>query len=119
MVGEYKPAVVWLFAAKEFDHFAEWTAAIREVSPKSRVWIQVGNVAAAVQAANKARPDVLCLQEADAGGHDFEEGAGIISWLPEVSDTFARDVILHISLVASGGVTDEHGVAAAEALGTW
>lgn len=63
------------------------------------------------------RPDVLCLQGADAGGHGFERGAGIISLLPEAADALARAGFSHVKLVAAGGIVDARGVGAALALG--
>jgi nitronate monooxygenase len=117
VVQEYKPAVVWLFAAKELRDYTEWAAALREASPKSKVWIQVGSVAAALQVAESARPDTICLQGADAGGHGFEKGAGIISLVPEAIDALSRANLSHVSIVASGGIVDGRGVAAALALG--
>jgi nitronate monooxygenase len=117
VVTEYKPVVVWLFAAKELDHYAEWAEALRKASPASKIWVQVGSVAAAVQVARTAKPDALCLQGADAGGHGYEKGAGIVSLVPEVCDTLAREGLSHISLVASGGIVDGRGVAAALSLG--
>jgi nitronate monooxygenase len=117
LIQEYKPAVIWLFAAKELDHYAEWAAALREVSPASKIWVQVGSVAAALQVAKTAKPDVLCLQGADAGGHGFEKGAGIISLVPEACDALALQGFSHIPIIASGGIVDGRGVAAALSLG--
>ncbi|KAH8719500.1 hypothetical protein GQ44DRAFT_712172 [Phaeosphaeriaceae sp. PMI808] len=117
VIEECKPAVIWLFAAKDLDHYAEWALALRNVSPHSKIWVQVGNVAAALQVAKTANPDTLCLQGGDAGGHGFEKGASIISLVPEASDTLAREGFSHISLVAAGGIVDGRGAAAAFALG--
>lgn len=117
VVVEFRPRVVWLLAAKELDQYVEWAAAARKVSPETKIWVQVGSVAAALHIARTTKPDVLCLQGADAGGHGFEKGAGIISLIPEVSDTLAREGYSYISLVASGGIADGRGAAAALALG--
>lgn len=117
VIKDFRPTVIWLFAAKELDDYAEWAKKVRSVSPETKIWIQVGSVAAALQVAKQTNTDALCLQGADAGGHGFEKGAGIISLLPETSDTLARNGFGHISLVASGGVVDGRGVAAAYALG--
>ncbi|KAF1938741.1 inosine monophosphate dehydrogenase [Clathrospora elynae] len=116
-VQKFKPAVVWLFASKSLDDYTEWAAAVRKVSPDSKIWIQVGSVTAALHVAKMAQPDVLCLQGADAGGHGFEKCAGIISLLPEASDALAQEGLSQISLVASGGIVDGRGVAAALTLG--
>ncbi|RMZ69615.1 nitronate monooxygenase [Pyrenophora seminiperda CCB06] len=117
VIEEFKPAVVWLFVPKVLDDYADWVPAVRKVSPESKIWIQLGSVAAALHVARIAQPDVLCLQGADAGGHGFEKGASIISLLPEVTDAFAAEGLSHIPLVASGGMADGRGVAAALTLG--
>ncbi|KAH7091342.1 hypothetical protein FB567DRAFT_518463 [Paraphoma chrysanthemicola] len=117
VIEEFRPAVVWLFATKELDDYADWAAATRKASPHSKIWVQIGSVAAALQVARIAKPDALCLQGADAGGHGFEKGAGVISLVPETADTLAREGFSHIPLVASGGIADGRGVAAALTLG--
>ncbi|CAO2654073.1 Nn.00g108060.m01.CDS01 [Neocucurbitaria sp. VM-36] len=117
VIKEFKPAVVWLFASKSLDDYAVWASAVRKVSPDSKIWIQVGSVSAALHIAKSAEPDVLCLQGADAGGHGFEKGASIISLLPEASDALAEGGYSHMPLVASGGIVDGRGIAAALALG--
>ncbi|KAI4915104.1 hypothetical protein J4E90_005142 [Alternaria incomplexa] len=114
---DFKPAVIWLFVPKDLDDYAEWVPAIRKASPESKIWIQLGSVAAALHVAKIARPDVLCIQGADAGGHGFEKGASIVSLLPEVTDALAAEGFSHIPLVASGGIVDGRGVAAALTLG--
>ena len=111
-VRKYKPAVAWLFVPKtgqaELD---EWTARLREVSPSTKIWIQVGSVAEAVAAARSGHaPDVLVLQGIDAGGHGLRKGAGVLSLLPEASDAL-RAVGSDIPLLAAGGISDGRGVA--------
>ena len=117
ILQKYRPAVVWLFAAKELDDYAGWAAKIREVSPKSRIWIQTGTVSAALKIAQSAKPDALVLQGADAGGHGFERGASIVSLVPEASDVLKANGQSHIPLLAAGGIADARGAAAAFALG--
>ena len=117
VVADYKPAVVWLFAAKETQDYGVWADAVRAASPSSSIWIQTGSVASALAIAASARPDALCLQGADAGGHGFIHGAGIISLLPETADALAAAGHASISLLASGGIVDGRGVAAALSLG--
>jgi nitronate monooxygenase len=114
---DFKPCVVWLFVPKSLDDHTEWVSAIRKASPDSKIWIQLGSVTAALHVAKIARPDVLCLQGTDAGGHGFEKGASIVSLLPEASDALAAEGFSHIPLVASGGIADGRGVAAALTLG--
>ncbi|KAF2439802.1 inosine monophosphate dehydrogenase [Karstenula rhodostoma CBS 690.94] len=117
VIREFKPAVVWLFAAKQLGDYRAWVDALRGASPETRVWIQVGNVEAALYVANHARPDAICLQGADAGGHGFEKGAGVISLVPEAADALRREGFGDVPLLASGGIVDGRGVAAALALG--
>lgn len=116
ILQKFNPTVVWLFLAHEVDDYALWTRKIRQASQKSQVWIQVGSVQGALAIAKNAKPDVICVQGLDAGGHGFEKGAGIISLLPEVND--ALQAAGHsVPLVAAGGIADGRGAAAAFALG--
>jgi nitronate monooxygenase len=117
VVAEFKPAVVWLFGAPKLADYATWAEEVRAASPESKIWIQLGSVAAAVQVGREARPDALCLQGADAGGHGFVKGASIVSLIPEATDVLVREGLGDIPLLASGGIVDGRGVAAALALG--
>ncbi|KAH7305510.1 hypothetical protein B0I35DRAFT_443919 [Stachybotrys elegans] len=117
VIAEYKPAVVWLFAAHELADFGEWATELRAASPASKIWVQVGNVKTALYVAETAEPDALCLQGNDAGGHGFEQSAGIISLVPETRDALDRAGFANMTIVASGGITDGRGVASALALG--
>lgn len=117
VLAKYKPAILWVFAAKEFADYGTWAKAIRRESPETKVWIQVGSVTAALEVAKICSPDVLVLQGADAGGHGFSRGAGIISLLPEATDVLRANGYGHVPLVAAGGIVDGRGVASALALG--
>jgi len=107
---------VWLFAAREGQkEFDVWIKKIKEIAPKTQIWIQVGSVADAVAAANApSPPDVLVVQGSDAGGHGLARGAGIVSLLPEIADAISES---NISLFAAGGISDGRGVAASLHLG--
>ncbi|KIW84622.1 hypothetical protein Z517_00010 [Fonsecaea pedrosoi CBS 271.37] len=117
ILAKYQPTLVWLFAAKDLKDYATWSTEIRGRCPNSRIWIQVGSVSAAVEIAQTAKPDALIMQGADAGGHGFERGASIVSVLPEAADVLAEKGLGHIPLLASGGIADARGAAAAFALG--
>jgi nitronate monooxygenase len=122
ILKRHMPAAVWLFADEHPDQLATWTKECRRVtSNKSKIWIQVGTVADALQAVKVCRPDVLVVQGSDAGGHGLEKCAGLISLLPEVDDTIAsycrENNILQPTLIAAGGIMDGRGVAASIALG--
>ena len=117
VIGKYRPRIVWLFAAKEFEDYGSWKAEVQKVSPGSKLWIQVGSVTAAIAVARICEPDVLVMQGSDAGGHGFERGASVVSLLPEATDRLRREGFGHIPLMAAGGIVDGRGVAAALALG--
>ena len=118
VVEKYVPAAVWLFAPKENKDLMPWTDQIRKCTGgKTKIWIQVGTVADALELAKRCKPDVLVVQGADAGGHGLERGASIISLLPEVADALKVERAGDISLVAAGGIVEGRGVAAALALG--
>jgi nitronate monooxygenase len=124
ILKRHMPAAVWLFADEHLDQLATWTKECRRVtSNKSKIWIQVGTVADALQAVKVCRPDVLVVQGSDAGGHGLEKCAGLISLLPEVDDTIAsycrENNIPQPTLIAAGGIMDGRGVAASIALGAF
>jgi nitronate monooxygenase len=112
----YKPAVAWLSFADP-DTLSQWTEGIRKCSPMSRVWVQLGSVAAAVDVARACHPDAFVLQGGDAGGHGHENGASIVSLIPEVADALHDLGLGDIPLIAAGGIADGRGCAAALALG--
>ncbi|CAM6108359.1 unnamed protein product [Calypogeia fissa] len=117
VVEKFRPAAVWLFAAHELEDYATWAQRMRDVSPVSQIWIQIGSVAGALKVAKLAKPDVIVMQGLDAGGHGWEKGAGVISLIPEAKDVLEENGFGHIHLVAAGGIVDGRGVAAALALG--
>ncbi|KAM3066244.1 hypothetical protein ACMFMG_003243 [Clarireedia jacksonii] len=113
VVARHKPAVIWLSCPKEDEDFESWTKSMRSVSPNSRIWIQTATVASAMSLAKSCAPDVLLMQGADAGGHGPRPGAGIISLVPETRDALDAAGYEHISVFATGGISDGRGVAAA------
>jgi nitronate monooxygenase len=72
VLEKFKPSAVWLFAPRHGQmEVDEWSRKIREVSKRTRVWIQVPSVADAIAATKSAeRADVLVVQGADAGGRE-------------------------------------------------
>lgn len=118
----YCPAAVWLFApANGFKDIISWADQIRKATAgKTRIWVQVGCVADAVDVVEAIDPDVIVVQGVDAGGHALAQGASIISVLPEISDKLRElrpDPLRQINLIAAGGISDSRGVLAAMALG--
>lgn len=112
------PQAVWLFApdpAASPRAHPDLIDACHEHGLK--VFVQVGTVAAAREAARDGA-DVIVAQGADAGGHQFARAASVVSLVPEVRlmlrEEFAgRDV----ALVAAGGIAHEDAVVAAVVLG--
>jgi nitronate monooxygenase len=113
-----KPAAAWLFAPKDPKDLVTWAEGIRKASNgKTKIWIQVGTVTMAVDFAKSCKPDVLVIQGADAGGHGLAQSSSIIALLPECADALVREGFGDVPLVATGGIVDGRGVAAALTLG--
>lgn len=119
IVAKHKPAIVWLSFGDAND-FKSWTEGIRDTSPETKIWVQIGTVSAALETARACQPDVLVLQGSDAGGHGHAHSSSIITLIPEVADALAQDGFdgdRRIPLIATGGIMDGRGVAAAMTLG--
>ncbi|KAK3350154.1 FMN-dependent 2-nitropropane dioxygenase [Lasiosphaeria hispida] len=119
LLQDHSPQAVWLFAPHP-EHAV--SGLVRRVVAALKnsgfiVIFQVGNVASARQAALDGA-DIIVAQGADAGGHQFAGGAGIVSLVPEVVSMLEREFAGHgIVVAAAGGIVDGRGVAAALALG--
>ncbi|KAL9105882.1 MAG: hypothetical protein Q9227_008993 [Pyrenula ochraceoflavens] len=116
-IRKHVPAAVWFFAPVHLSDLLPWAKAMREATNgRTKVWVQVGTVAQAVEVAQTVQPDVLVLQGSDAGGHGLKQSAGLISLVPEVVDAL-KEMNADIPVVAAGGIVDGRGLAAALALG--
>ncbi|KAK0658085.1 hypothetical protein B0T16DRAFT_426037 [Cercophora newfieldiana] len=120
-VRTYKPAAAWLFAPREGQAETErWIRGLREASPETKVWLQIGTLSEALEAVRgNVKPDVLVVQGAEAGGHGrTNDGIGFVTLLPEIADAIAKEGKGdEIPLIAAGGILDGRGVAAALGLG--
>ncbi|GIC85879.1 nitronate monooxygenase [Aspergillus udagawae] len=115
-ICKYKPCAAWLFAPRNGQKDLDtWSRRIRDASPSTRVWIQIGTLAEARELAKSTEaPDVIVVQGAEAGGHGrVKDGLGIMALLPEVMDCLPP----HIPVFAAGGIADGRGAAAALCLG--
>ncbi|KGO47229.1 Aldolase-type TIM barrel [Penicillium expansum] len=116
-IEKHKPCAAWLYAPrqgpKEYD---DWSSKIRQVSPDTQIWIQIGTLKEAKELLqNRERPDVVVVQGAESGGHGrAKDGMGLMALFPEVADAMADS---QIALFAAGGIADGRGVAAAMCLG--
>jgi enoyl-[acyl-carrier protein] reductase II len=86
----------------------QWLDALRAVG--TRIWMQVGSVAEAREAAALGVDAIIC-QGAEGGGHN-KAVSNTFSLLPAV-----RAAVAPIPVIAAGGITDGRGLAAALALG--
>jgi nitronate monooxygenase len=116
-IGRYKPCAAWLYAPKHsLKEFDDWSRRIRQVSPETQIWIQIGTLKEAKQLlTNSEKPDVVVIQGAESGGHGrAKDGLGLMALFPEIADAMEGS---QIPLLAAGGIADGRGVAAALCLG--
>ena len=118
-VKKWSPVAVWMFGAHKNEDYTALVQRVREANDgRTKVWIQVGSVADAIEVTTKAKPDVLVVQGTDAGGHGLKKGAGIITLLPEVNDALKAQALDKIPrLIAAGGIIEGRSLAAALLLG--
>lgn len=112
-------AAIWLSFPKSDNDHQPLIAAIRGAQAKSdwevKIFVQVGTVQAAKKAMNEG-VDVLVVQGTDAGGHQWAQGAGLMSLLPEVRDA-KRAYSGDIAILGAGGIVDGRGCVAGLGLG--
>jgi nitronate monooxygenase len=116
-IEKFKPCAAWLYAPREsLKEFDDWSRRIRQVSPQTQIWIQIGTLGESKQLLQSLeRPDVVVVQGSESGGHGrATDGMGIMSLFPEVADAMTGS---DIPLLAAGGIADGRGVAAALCLG--
>ncbi|CEI66970.1 hypothetical protein FVEN_g12513 [Fusarium venenatum] len=118
LIAKNRPAAVWLFAPDgDLKPHSKIIPSLKRLEHPPVIFVQVGNVAGAREAVEDGA-DVLVTQGVDAGGHQFRQGSGIVSLVPEVRDMLNREFPSRgISIVAAGGIADGRGVAGALALG--
>ncbi|KAJ5937185.1 Aldolase-type TIM barrel [Penicillium verhagenii] len=106
-------AAIWLsFPESDADHLP-LIEGIRQARTKNdwevKILVQTGTIQAALEAVK---------QGSDAGGHQWAQGASLISLLPEVRDSFVENgVASHTAVLAAGGIVDGRGCVAALGLG--
>lgn len=115
---KYPFAAVWLFAPKSLDDLSHWIQEIREMEPRTQIWVQIGSVSEAtgLNTAGPQCPDVLVVQGSDAGGHGLKQSASLLTLVPEVLDALWSQ-FCQIPVLAAGGICDGRGAAAVLALG--
>lgn len=117
-IKKHVPAIAWLFAPNDVRHYRHWAQELRAASEgRTSIWIQVGSVQEALQATRVAKPDVLVLQGADAGGHGLCHAGSVLTLVPETLEALAANGICDVPVLAAGGLVEGRGMAAAVALG--
>ncbi|KAG5940833.1 hypothetical protein E4U59_002202 [Claviceps monticola] len=113
-----RPAALWLFAPDgNVKPHGGIIRAAKALDPAPRIFVQVGNVAAAREAVLDGADVVVC-QGIDAGGHQFRKGMGVVSFVPEVRSLLEEEFSeREVGVLGAGGIVDERGVAAAMMLG--
>ncbi|OJK02308.1 hypothetical protein ASPACDRAFT_76709 [Aspergillus aculeatus ATCC 16872] len=133
LIVKYRPCAVWLFApSTSAADQVPWVEKIRaETDGKVSIWVQVGSVQDAMDAATQLRPDVLVAQGSDGGGHGLANSASVLVLVPELIDQLhattttttinsgpdSSSPTIVPKIVAAGGLVDGRGAAAAFTLG--
>ncbi|KAI1833775.1 hypothetical protein DTO006G1_478 [Penicillium roqueforti] len=120
ILQKHRVAAVWLsFPRTDADHLPI-IQAIRKAQETAdwdiRIFVQVGTIKAAEEALQQG-VDALVVQGTDAGGHQWAQGASLISLLPEVRDLLSRTRNTSTAILAAGGIVDGRGCVAALGLG--
>ncbi|KAH8425904.1 nitronate monooxygenase [Aspergillus melleus] len=122
----HQPCAAWLFAPCNMQELFKWIKRIRDASPNTQIWVQIGTVGEAreilhqhkLNSTNDTSPDVLVIQGAEAGGHGrATDGMGLMTLFPEIADLVSSSSAKHIPLFAAGGIADARGASAALCLG--
>ena len=115
-IEKFNPCAVWLYAPYQTQEFNHWSKRIREVSPRTEIWIQIGTVREAKTLLHSCQlPDVVIVQGSESGGHGrVQDGMGLMTLFPEIADVMKES---NIPLLAAGGIADGRGAAAAMCLG--
>ncbi|PTB69670.1 inosine monophosphate dehydrogenase [Trichoderma citrinoviride] len=123
VIRRHRPAAVWLFAPHE--HIRPQGEIVRllkglgkddeEGVTAPKVFVQVGNVAAAREALEDGADAVVC-QGTDAGGHQYRRGMGVVPLLAEtrrlVDEGGCYGGDEGVCVLAAGGIADGKSVAA-------
>lgn len=117
VVRKHKPAAVWLFAPHEHIRpQRDIVRLLKGLDTPPRVFVQVGNVAAAEEAIADGADVVVC-QGTDAGGHQYIRGMGVVPLLAETRRLVDEGGHDGVCVLAAGGISDGKGVAAMLTLG--
>ena len=120
VIEKFRPAAVWLFApAVGESHHQEIIKELGDVGKNwdLKIFVQVGDVRSAKTAVQEGA-DVIVVQGVDAGGHQWAQGASLMTLLPEVKDALGNTSgDSEVKVIAAGGIMDGRGIAAALALG--
>ena len=119
LLRDFDIPAIWLFASGAGNaEYAQWAKALRGVRPHTKIWVQVGTAADALEVVQLCgRDTTLVVQGTDAGGHGLAKNAGLLTLLPETRDTLSTGGFREVPVLAAGGILDGRGAAAAFALG--
>lgn len=123
ILQKHRVAAIWLSFPKANTDHVSLVQMIRDSQKTSdwdvKIFVQVGTVQAAKEAIDEG-VDVLVVQGTDAGGHQWAQGAGLMSLLPEVRDAVrVKSASDRIAVLGAGGIADGRGCVAALGLGKW
>jgi len=119
LVVQYRPAAIWLFAPASRSQYTELISKLKAAGSAwgLKIFVQVGTLQSTRESLLDGA-DILVVQGGDAGGHQFAQGASVMTLVPEIADMLAEEEkSVTVPVIAAGGIMDGRGVAAALALG--
>lgn len=94
-IESYRPCSARLYAPNQSQEIDVWSRRIRNASPHTQIWIQIGTLSEAkALLESPERPDVIAVQGSESVGHGrVMDGMSLMTLFLEVADAMAGSQI--------------------------